>query len=85
MSAKTRILHRQIRGKLPVAVRGEGVYIIDSEGKSYLDACEGEDGRRGNHILLAPPFIFNDNNVAELVDKLGAAVDGALKELGLAV
>jgi adenosylmethionine-8-amino-7-oxononanoate aminotransferase len=43
------------------------------------------DGRRGNHILLAPPFIFTDSNVTELVDKLGTAVDAALGEVGLLV
>ena len=36
------------------------------------------DGRRGNHILLAPPFIINDDHVAELVEKLGQAIDAAI-------
>lgn len=36
------------------------------------------DGRRGNHILLAPPFIIQPSHVEELVDKLGAAMDAAL-------
>ncbi|MEH6583159.1 MAG: aspartate aminotransferase family protein [Halioglobus sp.] len=40
-STDTRIFHRQIRGSLPVAVKGDGVYIIDSDGKRYLDASGG--------------------------------------------
>ncbi len=42
------------------------------------------DGKRGNHILLAPPFIIDENHVEEIVDKLGSAVDAALSEAGVA-
>ena len=41
MQSHSRILHRQIRGSLPVAARGRGVYIIDREGNRYLDASGG--------------------------------------------
>ena len=41
MASNTRILHRQIHGSLPVAVKGDGVYIIDRDGKRYLDASGG--------------------------------------------
>jgi adenosylmethionine-8-amino-7-oxononanoate aminotransferase len=41
MKSGTRILHRQIHNQLPTAVRGDGVYIIDSQGKRYLDASGG--------------------------------------------
>jgi adenosylmethionine-8-amino-7-oxononanoate aminotransferase len=37
----SRILHRQVRGTLPRAVSGRGISIVDSEGKSYLDASGG--------------------------------------------
>ncbi|MFP4044424.1 MAG: aminotransferase class III-fold pyridoxal phosphate-dependent enzyme, partial [Rhodosalinus sp.] len=33
------------------------------------------DGRRGDHVLLAPPFILTDDQIDELVDKLGRAID----------
>ena len=36
------------------------------------------DGRRGDHILLAPPFIIATEQIGELVDKLSAAIDAAL-------
>ena len=36
------------------------------------------DGKQGNHVLLAPPFIINENHITEIVDKLGRAIDTAL-------
>ena len=36
------------------------------------------DGQRGDHILLAPPFIITEDQIGELTDKLGMAVDQAL-------
>ncbi len=39
------------------------------------------DGRRGDHILLAPPFIIEDAQVGEIVERLGDAVDAALAEV----
>ena len=37
------------------------------------------DGKRGDHVLLAPPFILEDEHIAELVEKLGAAFDATLR------
>jgi adenosylmethionine-8-amino-7-oxononanoate aminotransferase len=37
----TRVLHRQLGKAYPVAARGEGVFIIDSDGKSLIDASSG--------------------------------------------
>ena len=36
------------------------------------------DGRLGDHVLLAPPFIINATHVAEIVDRFSAALDAAL-------
>ena len=36
------------------------------------------DGQRGDHILLAPPYIITPDEIGELVDKLGRAIDAAL-------
>ena len=33
------------------------------------------DGESGDHVLIAPPFIIEDEHITELVDKLSAAVD----------
>ncbi|HSD34738.1 MAG TPA: aminotransferase class III-fold pyridoxal phosphate-dependent enzyme, partial [Alphaproteobacteria bacterium] len=35
------VLHRDLSGAPPVAVRGEGAYVLDSAGRRYLDACGG--------------------------------------------
>ncbi|WP_020410863.1 aspartate aminotransferase family protein [Hahella ganghwensis] len=35
------VFHRQCRSSLPVAVAGQGPYIVDSAGKRYLDGCGG--------------------------------------------
>ena len=36
------------------------------------------DGRQGDHILLAPPFILTEDQIGELVDKLSDAIAAAL-------
>ncbi len=44
------------------------------------------DGRVGDHVLLAPPFIISEAEIAELVDTLARAVDQALPgELAAAI
>jgi hypothetical protein len=39
------------------------------------------DGVRGDHVLLAPPFILEPAQLDELVDKLARALDSALGEM----
>ena len=39
------------------------------------------DGRHGDHVLLAPPFIVSDDEIDILVERLGAAVDVAIAGL----
>lgn len=36
------------------------------------------DGRTGDHILLAPPFIIEDAEIAELTDKLAGAMSAVI-------
>ncbi|WP_249691674.1 aspartate aminotransferase family protein [Stappia sp. WLB 29] len=36
------------------------------------------DGRRGDHVLLAPPFILEEAQIGEIVDKLSGALEDAL-------
>ena len=39
------------------------------------------DGRRGDHVLLAPPFIVTDGELDAIVERLSGAIDAALAEL----
>ncbi len=40
------------------------------------------DGQRGDHVLLAPPFIVTDAELEEIVARLSAAIDAALEHIG---
>jgi adenosylmethionine-8-amino-7-oxononanoate aminotransferase len=39
------------------------------------------DGREGDHLLLAPPFIVSDGELEEIVLRLGEAIDAALDQV----
>lgn len=39
------------------------------------------DGRRGDHVLLAPPYIATPDEIDLIVDKLGTAVDNVLRSV----
>ncbi len=36
------------------------------------------DGRQGDHVIVAPPYIATEDDVAEIVDRLGRGIDAAL-------
>ena len=38
------------------------------------------DGRHGDHVLIAPPFIVSDAELDAIVERLAAAIDGAIAE-----
>ena len=38
----------------------------------------GADGKSGDHILLAPPYIISESEVEELADKLTVAITDIL-------
>jgi adenosylmethionine-8-amino-7-oxononanoate aminotransferase len=67
----------QIHSAIKKAAMAEGLICYPAGGTI--------DGKLGNHILLAPPFIINENHIAEIVDKLGRAIDVALAEKGVVV
>ncbi|MBT5013910.1 MAG: aminotransferase class III-fold pyridoxal phosphate-dependent enzyme, partial [Rhodospirillaceae bacterium] len=56
-----------IAGKLKKAAFARGLICYPDNGTM--------DGDRGDHILLAPPFIIDADGLGEIVDKLGAAFD----------
>ena len=37
----TRIIHRSLHGQLPTAVAGDGIHLIDAQGRRYIDASGG--------------------------------------------
>jgi adenosylmethionine-8-amino-7-oxononanoate aminotransferase len=39
------------------------------------------DGRRGDHVLLAPPYNVTDTEIDVIVERLGVAVDAAVAEV----
>ena len=60
--------------KLHAAVKSEAM----ARGLLCYPAGGTVDGQRGDHVLLAPPFIIEDGQVAEIVDLLSQALDAAL-------
>ena len=39
------------------------------------------EGKSGDHVMLAPPFIVDASHIAEIVDKLGRTVDAVLRDV----
>jgi len=39
------------------------------------------DGKSGDHVLLAPPYIASAQDIDMIVDRLGAAVDAVVSEI----
>jgi hypothetical protein len=83
--AKSHVFHRNSRANYPVAVRGEGVYIYDKNGKQYLDGCGGAavsclghdnaDVRQAmidqiNNIAYAHTGFFTNDAMEQLADYL---------------
>ncbi|APZ53985.1 aspartate aminotransferase family protein [Salipiger abyssi] len=59
-----------VAGKLKKAAFAEGLICYPMSGTI--------DGQRGDHVLLAPPFILTEDQVGELVDKLDRALTAVL-------
>ncbi|MBB1594889.1 aspartate aminotransferase family protein [Achromobacter sp. UMC46] len=38
------------------------------------------DGRQGDHVLLAPPFIISDDELDQLTERLAGAIDAAIAQ-----
>lgn len=61
------------RGRFSRACLERGVYTYQGGGSV--------DGRRGDHTLLAPPFIITAEQVEELVTGMSAALDDVMREV----
>ncbi len=64
---------RGLAGKIKKAAFDAGLICYPMQGTI--------DGRQGDHVLLAPPFIIADTQLDELVDKLDTAIQASLKEI----
>ncbi|MEJ6394973.1 aspartate aminotransferase family protein [Gymnodinialimonas sp. 2305UL16-5] len=62
---------RKINAKVKVAAMEAGLMVYPGGGTA--------DGVRGDHILLAPPFIIEDAQIDELIGKLSGALEIALR------
>ena len=89
----THILHRHTKGALPVAAGGDGPYVIDSEGRRYLDAsggaavsCLGHSHPRViraikeqvDKLAYAHTGFFTSEAAERLADRLAASAPGPL-------
>jgi len=39
------------------------------------------DGKHGDHVIVAPPYIVNASEIGQIVERLGAGMDAALREM----
>ncbi len=92
----SRILHRQMQSPLPVAVGGEGIYLIDADGKRYIDAsggaavsCLGHGNKRvieaikrqAEDLAYAHTSFFTSKPAEELADRLIAEAPKGLSHV----
>ena len=61
---------RGIAGRIKKAAFAEGLVCYPMSGTI--------DGKHGDHVMLAPPFIIEDAQLDELTDKLATAIETAL-------
>ncbi|MFJ9415169.1 MULTISPECIES: aspartate aminotransferase family protein [unclassified Streptomyces] len=61
-------------GKLASAIKREGL----NRGVLLYPGYGTVDGQRGNHVLLAPPFIADAEEIEEMVARLGGVIESCL-------
>lgn len=60
----------QLHAKIKKAAFADGLMVYPMGGTI--------DGQRGDHVLLAPPYIIDETHIGAIVDKLGHAIEGVL-------
>jgi adenosylmethionine-8-amino-7-oxononanoate aminotransferase len=60
----------ELHAKIKREAMSRGLMVYPSGGTA--------DGTRGDHVLLAPPFIVDEATIDTIVDLLGASVDAAI-------
>ncbi len=89
----THVFHRNARAVPPTAVKGDGIYVIDSDGKRYLDASGGAAVSCLGHshpkviqavkdqiekLAFAHTGFYTNQPMEDLADKMIAAAPGNL-------
>jgi len=64
--------------KLNERVKAEGI----ARGVATYPMGGTIDGKQGDHVIVAPPYIVTASDVDMIVDRLGDAVDAALRGVG---
>ncbi|KAB0631244.1 aspartate aminotransferase family protein [Burkholderia latens] len=92
----TTVFHRAPRTTLPTAVAGDGIEIIDSTGKRYIDACGGAAvsclghsnqrvidaiKRQAQQLPYAHTSFFTTDVAEELADRLVEAAPAGLEHV----
>lgn len=67
---------RKVHAEIKKAAMAEGLMCYPMGGTV--------DGKAGDHILLAPPFIIDEAHIGEIVDRLGRALDKTLPKTAAA-
>jgi adenosylmethionine-8-amino-7-oxononanoate aminotransferase len=60
--------------KLNARIKDEAM----ARGLACYPAGGTADGRRGDHVMLAPPYIAEPEHIQMIVERLGDAVDAAI-------
>ena len=63
---------RKLHAKIKAEAMARGLMVYPMGGTI--------DGVRGDHVLLAPPFIVTESDLAEITGRLAEAVDAALRK-----
>jgi adenosylmethionine-8-amino-7-oxononanoate aminotransferase len=63
---------RKLHARIKKAAMARGLMVYPMGGTI--------DGTQGDHVLLAPPFIVTEEQIGEIVDRLGSALDDALAQ-----
>src|SRR6185295_17947009 len=73
------VLHRATGERPPVASSGEGIYLIDSDGRRYLDACGGAAiAEQTARLAYAHTGFFTTEAAEDLAALIAESSPGAL-------
>ena len=92
----TQVFHRNPKHSYPLAVGGDGAYVIDSHGKRYLDGCSGAAvsclghsdrevidaiAAQLNQLPFAHTSFFSNGPMEELADELVASAPKGIEKV----